>query len=67
LATELEEKHNRQQYDAWERTQERKNPISSGVAVVKTIARQTRVKDKVEEQQGALLKEAHSLLQEAAL
>ena len=67
LAKELEEKRNRQQYDAWERTQERKNPISSGVAVVKTIARQTRVKDKVEEQQEALLEEAQSLLQEAAL
>ena len=96
LEQELEEKRNRQQYEAFQRQEqaqaealannqnddddETSNVIGAnqqnggtmarkkgGVAVVKTIAKQSRKKDDLEVQQEALRQRAQSLLEEAAL
>lgn len=65
---EIQEKRNRQQYEAWERAQQKKTPISGGVAVVKTIAKQTRKGGGADqEQHDTLLREGHDLMKEAAL
>lgn len=63
---EKEEQKSLQQYEAWERSQHR-NPVSGGVAVIKTIAKQTR-RDKKEEEQkhSKWTDQAQLLLQEAA-
>lgn len=63
---EMQEKRNRQQYEAWERSQQ-KTPISGGVAVVKTIANQTRRGGTDQEKHDTLLREGHDLVKEAAL
>lgn len=66
---QLEERRNREQYEAWERSQEiqAKRPASSGVAVVKTIAKQTRKMDKDSDRVESLKQTARALLEEAAL
>jgi len=66
---ELEEKRNRQQYDAWKRTQDRqlKKASSAGVAVVKTIATQIRKGDADANKGAQLQQTARTLLEEAAL
>jgi TPR repeat protein len=63
---EKEEQKSTQQYEAWERAQQR-NPVSGGVAVIKTIAKQTR-RDRLEEQhnENAWTERAQALLEEAA-
>jgi TPR repeat protein len=74
---EIEEKRNRQQYEAWQKSNEVNSPNSSkkgstirgGVAVVKTIVKQTKKKNtKTDaEAEQELLQTAQSLLEEAAL
>lgn len=65
----LEEKRNRQQFETWERSQERqlRKPASAGVAVIKTIAKQTRTIDKDSDRVEVLKLTARTLLEEAAL
>jgi TPR repeat protein len=66
---EKEEQKSTQQYEAWERAQQQqqRNPVSGGVAVIKTIAKQTR-KDRLEEQsnENEWTERAQVLLEEAA-
>jgi TPR repeat protein len=73
---EIEDKRNRQQYEAWQKSNEVNSPsskkgstIRGGVAVVRTIVKQTKKKNTktdTEKEQG-LLQTAQSLLEEAAL
>mmetsp|Transcript_37538 Transcript_37538/g.42901 ORF Transcript_37538/g.42901 Transcript_37538/m.42901 type:complete len:407 (-) Transcript_37538:194-1414(-) len=69
FASELEEKRNRQQYEAWKRTEERQLEKASfaGVAVVKTIAKQIRKGNSDSNKAEFLQKTAKALLEEAAL
>ena len=61
-----EEQKSTQQYEAWERAQQR-NPLNSGVAVIKTIAKQTRQARKEKEQRDSYwFERAQKLLEEAA-
>lgn len=74
MEQELEEKQNRQQYEAFQRQEQAladdhvdQNRKKGGVAVVKTIAKQSRIKDDLEVQQIALRQKANALVEEAAL
>lgn len=70
---EREEKRNRQQYDAYQKSKEAdaqtKSTIRGGVAVVKTIVKQTKKSSNAidDEKEQELLQTAQSLLEEAAL
>lgn len=61
-----EEQKSAQQFEAWERAQQR-NPLNSGVAVIKTIAKQTRQAIKEKEQRDSeWVERAQKLLEQAA-
>ena len=67
---QLEQRRNQQQYQAFQEQQQAKTKsIKSGVAVIKTIAKQSRTKDDdpMEIQYQQLQQQAHSFMQEAAL
>lgn len=68
---EREEKRNRQQYDAYQKSKDAdassNSTIRDGVAVVKTIAKQTNKNDSDDAKEAELVQAAQALLEEAAL
>jgi len=69
LVAEKEKQKSKEMFKAWQRSEERaKNPKTTGVAVVKTLVKQTRKQTKAaREEQESLERQAQELLEQAAL